>query len=140
MRKKIQDRGIICAIAAAVAVLFLTCFTQTAIAGSLVRADGAFQANMATPRLIEITEAGRNINFEKYTITYHPNGGKGQTKDEKVDAKTDYTIKSQEYSRDYHIFSGWNTRPDGLGKEYSINQVINVTSNITLYAMWSPRI
>ena len=40
---------------------------------------------------------------------------------------------------DGYVFSGWNTKPDGSGKEYSPGQGITLTKDLTLYAQWSPK-
>lgn len=37
---------------------------------------------------------------------------------------------------DGYVFSGWNTKPDGSGKEYSPGQGITLTKDLTLYAQW----
>lgn len=35
-------------------------------------------------------------------------------------------------------FSGWNTAADGSGTSYQPGAALNLTSNVTLYAMWTP--
>ena|GEM_PF-1894916 len=72
------------------------------------------------------------------TVTYHPNGGTGEVNIVNVIPNTSYSIRDQGYARDGYVFSGWNTRPDGLGVPYSNNQVIYITASITLYAQWTP--
>ena len=84
----------------------------------------------------EMAKPNNNALFSKYTVVYHPNGGTGQTIEESVDANTDYKIKTQGYVNRGFGFDGWNTRPDGKGTSYSINQVVKITDNITLYAKW----
>ena len=88
--------------------------------------------------LIEMSD--RTRSSIRFMVTYHPNGGVGQTKEEYVDINTEYSIKNQGYTDKKYIFVGWNTRPDGLGLSYIVGQVINVTQNIELYAMWSQKI
>ena len=47
-------------------------------------------------------------------------------------------IKNNEFTKDRHVFIGWNTKIDGTGISYNNMQEINVTKNITLYAQWEP--
>lgn len=35
-----------------------------------------------------------------------------------------------------HNFKGWNTRPDGKGKDYKKNDIMNLKEDLTLYAIW----
>jgi len=128
-------------IATVSAVLFLACLMQPAHADAHIRGVvGAFHASMAAPEWIQLARPGSNSIFDKYTVTYHPNGGRGRTNEESVEANKDYAVKDQGYAREYYVFDGWNTRPDGLGTNYLNDQVIKVVKNITLYAKWSPRI
>jgi len=73
---------------------------------------------------------------QQATVTYDPNGGTGSIVRDLVDVNTYYTIKDQGYKAHNKAFIGWNSRPDGLGIAYSNNQIIFVTSSITLYANW----
>lgn len=47
-------------------------------------------------------------------------------------------------TRDGYVFAGWNTKADGTGKRYSINQLLNEDFTFTegdtiyLYDMWTP--
>jgi uncharacterized repeat protein (TIGR02543 family) len=70
------------------------------------------------------------------SVTYHPNGGVGNINVVPVNANTYYTIQAQSYTRNGYTQDGWNTRADGLGVNYSNNQVIYLTTSITLYAKW----
>jgi hypothetical protein len=130
-------------IAALTVFLFLTCLltNQPARADTLTRVSGkALHASMGGEIYSLATTTKDKSSSDKYTVTYHPNGGRGQTQEESVDANKDYTIKDQKYTRKYFIFSSWNTRPDGLGIDYSNGQVISLTESITLYAMWCRQI
>jgi uncharacterized repeat protein (TIGR02543 family) len=75
------------------------------------------------------------LTTQAYVI-YDPNGGMGNINIIPVNANISYTIRDQGYSRNQYIFSGWNTKVDGTGTNYSNNQSINITSTIILYAMW----
>jgi len=115
MRKKTLNKSKEVLKAAIVAVLLLTCFLS-------------IQTAFAAP-------SGRSEIEHK--ITYHPNGGKGEIIEVYVKNNTEYTIKSQGYSRSGHKFVGWSSLADGSGTKYYNNQIIpNVTNSIILYAQW----
>ena len=48
------------------------------------------------------------------------------------------TLPADKPTLDGYVFSGWNTKPDGSGKEYSPGQGITLTEDLTLYARWLP--
>lgn len=48
------------------------------------------------------------------------------------------TIPPDEPTHDGYVFSGWNTKPNGSGIEYTPGQSITLTKDLTLYAQWSP--
>lgn len=48
------------------------------------------------------------------------------------------TLPADKPTLDGYVFSGWNTKPDGSGKEYSPGQGITLTKDLTLYARWLP--
>jgi uncharacterized repeat protein (TIGR02543 family) len=74
-------------------------------------------------------------------ITYHANGGSGEDIVVKVNANTYYTIVDQEeFTKAYYVRDGWNTRPDGYGNAYRVDQSIYVTTNLDLYVKWTPKI
>ena len=70
------------------------------------------------------------------TVTYNPNGGLGLVKTVSVQTNSNYTITDQGYTKNGYAFDSWNTRSDGLGTRYTNNQVIYLTTSITLYAQW----
>jgi len=54
-----------------------------------------------------------------------------------VDANAKYKIENQGYIRKGYVFRGWNTSPDGEGTVYYNEQVIDITGNVTLFAIWT---
>ena len=70
------------------------------------------------------------------TVAYNPNGGVGQSVTENTPANSNYTVKSQGYTKAGMTFTGWNTKPDGTGVAYGVGQTIQLTGSITLYAQW----
>lgn len=82
----------------------------------------------------------------KVTITYDPNGGEG----EKVDVEGEYdqpvpaTDKANDWHKDCAKLAGWNTKADGTGTAYTIQDNTLILDgnkalaqeNMTLYAQW----
>ena len=143
MRGKLQTNKIYGFIAVIGTVLFLTCYLPMQAAGAdyFGRAGGRDVLGImdATGRI----ETEKSLNsgvFNSYTVTYHPNGGRGKTIEVSVDTNTDYAVIDQGFERELYFFVGWNTKPDGLGKNYFVGQTIHITKDITLYAKWGKRI
>jgi len=71
-----------------------------------------------------------------YSVTYHPNGGIGNSVTYTV-APGDYVfIYDQGYTRPGYGLAGWNTEPGGGGTAYSIYDLTTATGNLNLYAQW----
>ena len=70
-----------------------------------------------------------------YTITYNANGGSGTTSS----TNGHYvTVADNGFTApDGKIFTGWNTLSTGLGESYSEGEEIELTANMTLYAIWA---
>lgn len=49
------------------------------------------------------------------------------------------TLPAYKPTLDGYVFSGWNTKPDGTGEEYSPGQSITLTEALTLYAHWQSK-
>ena len=77
-----------------------------------------------------------------YTVEYDPNGGtSGETPDSEHVWGHAKRLTPNGYSRDFHVFTGWNTEPDGTGEAFEDSEyVANLTSEdggtVTLYAQW----
>ena len=78
-----------------------------------------------------------------YTVAFDKNcdtaSGKTPSQSMKYDQKSDLTANG--FSRDGYTFSGWNTKRNASGQQYSDRQsVMNLTdkngSTVTLYAQW----
>lgn len=83
--------------------------------------------------------------FEKitytYKITYNDNGGSGGPGYATVTSTSSTistSIASGTPSRSGYTFKHWNTKSDGSGSSYSPGDSISVSSDITLYAQWTP--
>ena len=72
-----------------------------------------------------------------YTISFNANGAEGEMAD--VDAKYAQIVTLPICgftSKDDLTFMGWNTESDGTGTSYKENQVLTITEDLTLYAIW----
>ena len=71
-----------------------------------------------------------------YTISFNANGAEGEMAD--VDAKYAQTITlpTCTFTKEEEVFKGWNTEPNGTGTSYKENQVLTITEDLTLYAIW----
>ncbi len=74
---------------------------------------------------------------EKYTITYHPNGGEGEEKKVEVRKGFNKKLEKNNFTRADYIFVGWCEDKDGNGKKYMEESVYPLNGNVTLYAIWS---
>jgi hypothetical protein len=54
-----------------------------------------------------------------------------------VTATKSRMVVSKQFSMPQHTFSGWNTRADGKGTAYTHGQIMNLSSDLTLYAQWT---
>ena len=101
--------------------------------------NGAVNQYQISSNVIKIRPAlwaDSGIFQSNYQVTYNPNGGLGSINAINVAANSYHTVTNQGYTRNGFTFTGWNTRPDGLGVNYTNGQLIYVTGNITLYAQW----
>ena len=83
-----------------------------------------------------------------YTVTYHTNyrepGSIPAFYVDEVTAGSMYTIlhgtNDLGYVQTYFTFDNWNVRPNGMGTRYYDGATIEITGDLILYAIWSPRI
>ena len=77
---------------------------------------------------------------KNFTVTYDANGGEGSVVDDtKYNENATVIIKTADgISKTDNIFKQWNTKADGTGTAYNANDTFVITSNVTLYAIWSP--
>lgn len=80
----------------------------------------------------------------QYTVTYNANGGTGTAASQKKKYDADFSLSTGgSIKRAGYTLSGWNTKADGTGKNYSLGQnVSNLTATndgtVKLYAKWTP--
>ncbi|MBQ8224905.1 MAG: InlB B-repeat-containing protein [Bacteroides sp.] len=74
-------------------------------------------------------------------ITFNANGGTADdgtttTATQKIVTATNSILVQPTFKRTGYTFTGWNTRADGRGTSYTNGQVMNITTDLTLYAQW----
>jgi hypothetical protein len=73
------------------------------------------------------------------TISFDANGGTGTMTSETVQHGSTYSIKANEFTRDYHAFAGWSTSSGSQAVVYAGGATTSaVTADITLFAQWKP--
>lgn len=97
-----------------------------------------------------LANAGGTVNLYAqwtpitYTIKYDGNGAtSGSTENSSHTYDKEKELTPNGYSKTGYIFTGWNTKPDGQGKDYADKEsVMNLTTTdgevINLYAKWTP--
>jgi uncharacterized repeat protein (TIGR02543 family) len=71
-----------------------------------------------------------------YTLSFNAQGGTPDPSNREIiygESVGDLPILD---SREHYTFKGWNTKPDGNGKTYSDNEIYNIDSDTTFYAIW----
>ncbi|MCR5481685.1 MAG: InlB B-repeat-containing protein [Clostridia bacterium] len=54
----------------------------------------------------------------KYTVSYNANGGNGTMDSQNSYVDDSVNAKTNEFTKEHHEFSGWNTQDDGAGNSY----------------------
>lgn len=73
-----------------------------------------------------------------YYVYYYRNYGATSARNEGYDSGERVTIRDNDWwDRDGYVFEGWNTEPDGSGRDYEPGYEFNIRSDLRLYAQWS---
>ena len=76
--------------------------------------------------------------INSYTVAFRANGGTGTMTSDNVNHGSNYTIKTNTFTRTGYTFTGWNTAATGNATAYNAGaQITNVRANVTLFAQWS---
>ena len=75
---------------------------------------------------------------KEFNITFDSNTGTGEMKSQVVKYKEDTKLTKNTFTKEGYNFKEWNTKTDGAGTSYKNEANVSLTSNITLYAIWSP--
>jgi len=76
-----------------------------------------------------------------HTLSFNANGGEGTMASKVIAEGTAYTVPACDFILAGNGCTGWNTLSDGTGTDYGIGSTITMgTSDIVLYAQWSPEV
>lgn len=75
---------------------------------------------------------------EEVTVTFDSNGGEGEMPEQVIAVNTLTALDKNAFTRDGYTFAGWNTAADGSGTSYGDGAEVNLTTDLTLYAQWTP--
>lgn len=110
------------------------------------RAGAGFPGSINAVRMYDtaLTSAQMAANFDaEYEtfgyrkITFNENvGGGSDTENQYVLNNTATNLSANPFTRDGYRFTGWKTVSSGAGTEYSDNESVTRTSDLTLYAQW----
>ncbi len=78
-------------------------------------------------------------SYNVATITFDANNGTGTMESKKVTKGEDSTLPVNKFTREDYDFVKWNTKADGTGSDYEDSGIINITEDITLYAIWKSK-
>ena len=70
------------------------------------------------------------------TITFDPNGGKGEMDPQTADKGDTIKLNANEFTRSGYAFKNWNTKADGSGDSYDDKASVKFNDDLTLYAQW----
>ena len=76
------------------------------------------------------------ITSNTVTVTFDANGGTGEMGSQTFTIGTAQALNANTFTRENHLYSGWNTSADGSGTSYRDSQEITISESITLYAQW----
>jgi len=74
-------------------------------------------------------------NSSQCTVTYCANGGYGEMNPQST-SEEDLTLTKNAYKHHTKEFKGWSTNPTAATAEYTDEDTINLTEDMTLYAVW----
>ena len=90
---------------------------------------------------IENREYVANFEANTYTIVFDRNTGSGSMSNQEATYDQATNLKENAFTKTGYSFTGWNTKEDGTGINYSNREsVMNLSTgtDVTLYAQWSP--
>ena len=74
------------------------------------------------------------------TITYSANDGSGTTASQEISSIGDFALRSNTFSRTGFRFLRWDSLANGSGTSYSNTQSVSLSSDTTLFAIWTSSI
>ncbi|MBR2786699.1 MAG: InlB B-repeat-containing protein [Clostridia bacterium] len=76
-----------------------------------------------------------------YTVSFNANGGTGSMASQLIAMDSSANLRTNTFTREGYLFTGWNTAEDGSGTSYADEASVTNLSNtdgatVTLYAQW----
>lgn len=105
----------------------------------IIFSDGSIEIDNQPVSLFSVSNIP--IVPEIFTVTYFPNNpevGESPVLDAVVGGST-YTIRDNPFTTSANVFVFWNTQPDGSGISYAPSDIITITEDFNLYAIWQSR-
>lgn len=78
--------------------------------------------------------------IKSYTITYNANGGSGAPSAQSKNHGASVTLSTAKPARTGYDFSGWSANSSAASASYSAGSVYSANADITLYAVWTPKV
>jgi len=72
-----------------------------------------------------------------FTVTFNANGGTGTMDPQVFQPGVAQSLRANTFTRTGFTFVGWRTTPTGIDIHHTNGQNVTVSSNITLYAVWT---
>ena len=104
--------------------------------GEVVQVDYRISGNIRVYAVWQENSTPKKTKTEQCTLTYDANNGSGGPSSKTVASGTNVTISSTKPKRSGYTFLGWATSSDAKSATYTSGSKINITKNITLYAVW----
>ena len=104
--------------------------------GSVVYEDGATVKNLASEdgAVVKLYAVWEPI--PTYTLHYDANGGTAAPADDSALEGDDCTVSDQKPVYNGYRFLGWSENPAAQAPRYSAGDLLTMTRNITIYAVW----
>ena len=109
-------------------------FSASLVSGSSVSISGDYLTSTGKMRGIIVP-----LRIRKYTVSFNANGGSGAPSSISVVHGGSWTCPSTLPTKDGATCKGWSTSSSATTPSYVAGRTYsNVTSNLTLYAVWAP--
>ncbi len=117
---------------------------QNAFAYCSSLADVYFEGTSAQWDSIRIADGNEYLTDARRhyycTVSFNANGGSGEMSAQTWFSELKLILKSNAFTRDGYVFTGWNTKADGTGVSYADGATFTLTGDVTLYAQWAANI
>lgn len=79
-----------------------------------------------------------SIAAKQSTVTFNENWAGGGPSTTQTETYGQAWVFPADPVRSGYAFTGWNTAPDGTGTTYASGDIVEIVSDLTLYAQWEP--